>query len=85
MLRGAALARYVVVTASDGYRAVLSLAEPDSATVRTAPGGPVLLADRVDGRPPGTEDGPLRLVVPGDLRPARSVRGVARIEVRAVP
>lgn len=84
-LRGAALARYVVVTASDGYRAVLALAELDSATVATARGGPVVLADQMDGRPLAAADGPLRLVVPGDLRPARSVRGVVRIEVRAVP
>jgi DMSO/TMAO reductase YedYZ molybdopterin-dependent catalytic subunit len=83
--RGPAVARFVVVTGSDGYRAVLALAEIDSATVPTAPGGPVVLADRVDGRPLAGSDGPLRLVVPGDLRPARSVRGVVRIEVRSAP
>ncbi len=84
-LRGPALARFVVVTASDGYRAVIALAELDSATVQVAPGGPIVLADRADGRPLRTDDGPFRLVVPGDLRPARSVRGVVRIEVRSAP
>ncbi len=76
-LRGPALARYVVVTAGDGYRAVMSLAELDPATVPAATGGPVVLADRADGSPLAAADGP--------LRPVRSVRGVVRIEVRAAP
>lgn len=80
-LRGAALARYVVVTGADGYRVVLALAELDTATVRAA-GGPVLLADSVDGRPIPAAEGPWRLVVPGDRRPARAVRQVVGLAVR---
>jgi hypothetical protein len=38
-----------------------------------------------NGLPLGGSDGPLRLVVPGDLRPVRSVRGVVKIEVRSAP
>ncbi len=84
-LRGAALARYVVVTGADGYRALLALAELDSATAAPAPGGPVILADSVDGRPLPPAEGPYRLVVPGDRRPARSVRQVVAIAVGSAP
>jgi DMSO/TMAO reductase YedYZ molybdopterin-dependent catalytic subunit len=84
-LRGAALARYVVVTGADGYRAPLALAELDSATAAPAPGGPVILADSVDGPPLPAAEGPYRLVVPGDRRPARSVRQVVAIAVGSAP
>ena len=78
-LRGAALASYIVVEAADGYRVVLSLAEVDPALSPTA----VLLADTVDGHPIGADDGPFRLVVEGDARPARSARQVTTITVRS--
>jgi len=78
-LRGAALARYVVVTGADGYRAVFALAELDSATSGSAP---ALLVDRADGAPLAATDGPLRIVAPSDRRPARWVHGVASIDVR---
>jgi DMSO/TMAO reductase YedYZ molybdopterin-dependent catalytic subunit len=69
----------VVVVGRDGYRAVLALAE-------IAPefeGKQVILADRMNGQPLG--EGHLRVVVPLDRRGGRSVRDVARIEVRAPP
>ncbi len=78
-LRGPALTTYVVVRAADGYAVVLSLAEIDPAMSPTA----VILADRADGLPLSAEEGPLRIVVEGDARPARSVRQVTAIEVRA--
>jgi len=72
----ARLRRSVVVTGRDGYVAVLALAEIDPEFENK----PVLLAYRRDGEPlPGNE---LRLVVPGDRRGGRSVRAVARIELR---
>jgi len=74
-LRGPALLTYVTVRAADGYGVALSLAEIDPAMSPTA----VLLADRVDGAPIGPEDGPFRLVVEGDARPARSARQVTSI------
>lgn len=76
-LRGPALLDYVTVRAADGYGVVLSLAEVDTAISPTA----VLLADKVDGAPIGAEDGPFRLVVEGDARPARSARQVTTIAV----
>lgn len=75
-LRGKALARYVRVTASDGYQVVFSLGELDPGTGNET----VLLADSQDDKPIG-KDGPLRLVVPNDKRPARWVRNVMEIDV----
>ena len=76
-LRGAALRSYVVVRAADGYAVVLSLAEVDPAMRGQA----ILLADKVDGRPIGDEDGPYRLIVEGDARPARSARQVTSVAI----
>jgi hypothetical protein len=79
-LRGEALRTYVVVRAADEYVVVFSLAEVDPAMSPTA----VILADEADGAPLPTEERPLRLIVEGDARPARSVRQVTAIELRAV-
>jgi DMSO/TMAO reductase YedYZ molybdopterin-dependent catalytic subunit len=43
-----------------------------------------LLADARDGRPLAGNEGPLRLVVPGDTYPFRSVRQVIRLTVAPV-
>jgi hypothetical protein len=80
-LRGARLASYVLVTARDGYRAVYSLAELDP----TLGNARVLLVDRCDGKPLDDEAGPLRLIAPGDSRPARWVRQVQSIAVVIAP
>ena len=76
-LRGPALAQAVVVRAADGYAVVFGLAELDPGTRPNR----IILADRVDGAPLTAEDGPLRLVAEGDLRPARSVRQVTAVEI----
>jgi DMSO/TMAO reductase YedYZ molybdopterin-dependent catalytic subunit len=80
-LRGPALALVVVAKGADGYRAVLALAETD-ALMRDSH---VLLADSVDGAPLPPNEGPFRLVVEADKRPARSVRMVNAITVEAAP
>jgi len=80
-LRGAHLDRYVLVSARDGYRAMFSLGELDATLGNRA----VYLVDRCDDAPLGTDDGPLRLLVPDDTRPARGVRQVERITVIAAP
>ncbi len=80
-LKGPAFAMVVVVTAADGYRVVLSLAETDS-SIRTEQ---TVIADRADGAPLDAHTGPFRLVVEGDKRPARSARNVQTVEVRALP
>jgi hypothetical protein len=80
-LRGPALAQAAVVRAADGYAVVFGLAELD-AGIRT---GRIILADTVDGAPLAAEDGPLRLIVEGDVRPARSVRQVTSVQVVRFP
>lgn len=74
-LRGTALRKGVLVVAADGYAVLFSLAELDP----TLGARIAILADRCDGRSLTAADGPVRLVVEGDKRPARSVRQVARI------
>jgi hypothetical protein len=80
-LRGEALSNYVVATGSDGYSAVLALAEVD-------PGfhpGEVLVADTMNRKPLDQHSGPLKLVVTEDKRPARSVRNLTSIELKVLP
>jgi hypothetical protein len=76
-IRGAEMADVVMVTGSDGYRVALGLAETDPMTRSEK----IILADRVDGHAIDARDGPFRLVVEGDLRPARSVRMVVSVRV----
>ncbi len=76
-LRGAAMALYLVVEASDNYRAAFSLAELDPAFAERV----ILLADRRDGRPLSAREGPLQVIVPGEKKHARWVRQVIRIKV----
>jgi hypothetical protein len=75
-LRGRALANFVRVTATDHYQVVFGLADLDPSLGNTQ----VILADQRDGKPLAG-DGPFRLVVGGDQRPARWVRNVASIEM----
>jgi hypothetical protein len=75
-LRGHGMATIVRVTASDNYQVVFSLGELDPMLGNEQ----VILADTQDGQPIG-KDGPFRLVVPGDKRPARWIHNVTTIEV----
>lgn len=77
-LRGPNMRLYVLVKARDGYAAVFALAEFDPAFTNRV----ILLADRRDGHPLGNVEGPLRIVVPGEKRPARWVRQVNDIELQ---
>lgn len=79
-LRGKALANYVVASGSDGYQAVLALAEVDP---EFHP-GEVIVADAMDGKPLDAHNGPLKLVVTEDKRPARSVRNLVSIELKTL-
>lgn len=77
-LRGPALAQYLVVEASDGYRAVFALPELDPDFTDRV----VLLADRRNGQPLNAQEGPLRVVVPAEKRHSRWVRQVITLKVR---
>jgi DMSO/TMAO reductase YedYZ molybdopterin-dependent catalytic subunit len=76
-LRGKSMALIVVAEGSDGYRAVFSLTELDEDFA----GETVLIVDSTDGQPLGPDQGPLRLIVPGDKRQARWVRMLKSITV----
>jgi hypothetical protein len=80
-LRGKAVADYVLVTASDGYRAVFALVELDARFSDKM----VLLADRRNGAPLDAKDGPFRIVVPDEKHHARWVRNVTQIDVLSPP
>lgn len=76
-LRGAQLSRMAQVRARDGYRAAFSLGELDPSLGNR----PVVLTRRCNGAELPAEDGPWRLIVPGESRPARWVRQVQSIRV----
>ncbi len=80
-LRGPALADTVLVQASDGYRVALSLAETDPAMRPSR----IIVADKADGGALPAGEGPFRLIIEGDLRPARCARMVTSISVIAPP
>ncbi len=67
----------VVLKASDGYQAVVS-----AAAVGMDPGGErYLLAFERDGKPLGENQGPARLIIPGDPQRVRWVRMVKSIQL----
>jgi len=76
-LRGATMTTYVVAEASDGYRVIFSMAELDSDFTDAD----AIVADTVDGTPLGPNEGPFKLVVPHDKRPARWVRMLQSLTV----
>jgi len=79
-LKGPNMALGVVARAPDGYSVLFSLTEFDPAFT----GRVILLADRRDGKPLDSREGPLRFVVPGDQRHARWIRGVTTLDVLRV-
>jgi Oxidoreductase molybdopterin binding domain len=80
-IRGAVMTRCVVVEASDGYKVVFSLSELDPGMTDRV----VLIADTRDGAPFSAQEGPYRLIVPGEKRGARWVRQVTSVDVEDAP
>ena len=76
-LGGRALADAIRVTAADGYQVVFGLGEADPGTRPNR----IIVADKADGAVLDAKEGPFKLVVEGDLRPARGARQVVQIEV----
>jgi DMSO/TMAO reductase YedYZ molybdopterin-dependent catalytic subunit len=68
----------VLVEATDGYRVVFSLAELNPELTDRV----IVLADAKDGQPLPPREGPFRIIVPGEKRPARWVRQVKALTVR---
>lgn len=77
-LRGKNLALYLVVEASDGYRAVYALPELDPAYTDKV----VMLVDKRDGKDLDSKEGPLRIVAPDEKMHARWVRQVTNLVIK---
>jgi hypothetical protein len=77
-LRGKSMSLYVLVEAADGYRAVFALPELDAGFTDRK----IYLATMRDGKPLSEKEGPFRIVVPDDKRPARWVRQVTALRIR---
>lgn len=76
-LKGENLTKYLSVEASDGYQVIFALAELDkSFTDRT-----IILANQVDGKPLAPGDGPYRIIVQDEKKPARCIKQVTAMSV----
>jgi DMSO/TMAO reductase YedYZ molybdopterin-dependent catalytic subunit len=80
-LRGPALLTSVIVRCKDNYAVLFSLAEFDENFSSRV----ILLADREEGEILPPSAAPLRLVLPGDKRGARSAKQVMSIEIVSPP
>jgi hypothetical protein len=74
-------ATYVRLVAADGQTAIFALVELDPGFSRKT----VLVADQRNGRALDSIEGPWRVFAPDDLRHARWVRGLVRIDVGTLP
>lgn len=79
-LRGKEMTRVLLVTASDGYQVVFSLTELDASFRKDH----FLLADDADGEKLDAFEGPLMIVVPGDLKHGRWIRQVKKLDLVTV-
>ncbi len=76
-LRGPRLTEVMMVEAADDYKVAFALAEIDPAFATRE----IILADKRDGKPLNLKEGPLRIIAPGDKRPARWVRQVTVLRI----
>lgn len=76
-LKSKNLNKFVLVGASDGYQVVFALAELDE----NCSNNRIILANRIDGEAFFGKEGPFRIIVQNDKKPARCVRQVTSIKV----
>ena len=76
-LRGKQLSTYVAALASDGYEVVYALAEFDPSVMDSD----IIVADKREGQALAANEGPLRIIVPHDKRPTRSIKSLQEIDV----
>ena len=76
-LRGENLTKYVLVDASDGYQVIFALAELDKDFTDRV----IILATHVDGKPLAPGDGPFRIIVQDEKKPARCIKQVTGIKI----
>lgn len=79
-LRGKALRTIVVITARDGYEVIFTLPDTDPAFTDRL----IVLADMKDAKPLPEKEGPFRIVVPAEKRPARWIRNVKTIAIKTM-
>lgn len=80
-MRGKRMATYLLVEAADKYTAVFAFPEIDPGFTDRV----IILADKRDGKPLSKEEGPWRIVVPGEKRGARWVRQVTGFKILRAP
>ena len=78
-LRGKNLTKYLIVGASDGYQVVFALPELDNNFTDRL----IILADQMDGKPLPATDGPFKVIVQDEKKPARCIRMVTSMRVAA--
>ena len=76
-LKGKNLTKYVLLGARDGYHVVFALAELEKDFTDRL----VILAYMVDGKPLNETDGPFRIIVQDEKKPARCIRQLTSIVV----
>ena len=76
-LRGKRLASCLVAEATDGYRVVIALPEMDPAFTDKQ----IVLAFLKDGKPLDEKEGPYRIVIPHEKRPARWIRQLTALKI----
>jgi DMSO/TMAO reductase YedYZ molybdopterin-dependent catalytic subunit len=76
-LRGKNLTKYVLISASDGYEVVFALAELDKDFTDRV----IIVADTVDGKPLPAGEGPFRIIVQDEKKPARCIKMITDIKV----
>jgi hypothetical protein len=76
-IRGKRLASCLLVEAADGYRVVIALPEMDPGFTDKQ----VVLAFLKDGKAMDSKEGPYRIVIPDEKRPARWIRQVTGLKI----
>jgi len=71
------LTKYLLVDASDGYEIIFALAELDKSFTDKI----IILADTVDGKALAPGDGPFRIIVQDEKKPARCIKQVTSLKV----
>lgn len=75
--RGKRLASCLIAEAVDGYRVVIALPELDPAFTDKQ----IVLAFLKDGKPLDDKEGPYRIVIPDEKRPARWIRQLTALKI----
>ncbi|WP_443946813.1 molybdopterin-binding protein [Pedobacter sp. AW1-32] len=76
-LRGENLTKYAFIEASDGYQVVFALAELDPEFTDKK----IILADKIDENLLAAADGPFRIIVQDEKKPARCMKQVTEIKI----